>query len=176
MSSICLSGIWCTKDRCHDLLQNKQLKIYKVVLVYTSMAYSSLLSQWLFYTGVHNRDAETVKLCSNNVSTLAYSELQLKFFGFVTKTYYPLLHVSLIFFFNDISSFICKKLKNCTDPRQIFMNLWVSPERGAPPDSIKRIRPPRIAWTFLNTRKCHRACSKPQAPNQLPLIACNLRE
>ena len=55
------------------------------------------------------------------------------------------------------------------------MNLWVSLERGSPPHSKKRIRPPRIARTFLNTRKFHRRLSRPQAPNQLPLIADNLR-
>ena len=53
----------------------------------------------------------------------------------------------------------------------MLINLWVSPERGAPPESKKRMRPPKIARTFLNTRKFHRSISKPLAPNQLPLIA-----
>lgn len=62
-----------------------------------------------------------------------------------------------------------------TYPRQMLINLWVSAESGAPPESINRIRPPRIARTFENTRRFHKSFSRPQAPNQLPFIADSLR-
>lgn len=58
----------------------------------------------------------------------------------------------------------------------MLMNLWVSADRGAPPDSIKRTRPPNIALTFLKTRRFHNILSGPRAPNQLPFTADNLRE
>lgn len=50
-----------------------------------------------------------------------------------------------------------------------------SPDRGAPPQSMNRRRPPSTDRMFLKIRTFQNNLSSPQAPSQLPSKAANWR-
>jgi hypothetical protein len=56
-------------------------------------------------------------------------------------------------------------------PKHIFINFYVSHDRGAPPQRTNLIRPPRMDRIGLNMMLAHNILSGAQYPNQLPSIA-----
>lgn len=60
-------------------------------------------------------------------------------------------------------------------PMQMLINRCVSPDRGAPPQSIIRMFPPSTERIFLKMTTSQSNFSTPQAPSQLPSIAASRR-
>lgn len=58
---------------------------------------------------------------------------------------------------------------------QMLMKRCVLPDKGAPPESMNRILPPRIDRILLKTTASHSIFSSPHAPRQLPSTALSRR-
>lgn len=76
---------------------------------------------------------------------------------------------------NGLVYWICNNLWQNSYPMQMLINCCVSPDRGAPPQSIIRMFPPSTERIFLKMTTSQSNLSTPQAPSQLPSIGASRR-